>query len=259
MIQLLFFILIFTLIGFVFTISVKTFTDYEFVHLLKENFITANSVGIFTLAFAQFYYKKLKKENLKTKLIKIVSFSLIGGLIGRVISLILHHFILGKIILFNQVLFTTTLSTTLVSFLISSSTITIWHFLDLELNFKEDKSRIQEAPELKTLEIKLKNKISFLNIEDLIYLTSNGKKTILHTKTKDFELNEILKNVLSKLPEEKFIRVHKKHALNLDYFESMEHLSSGDYQAYLYQENFIVPVSAKNKNLLKDKINSRLF
>ncbi len=257
MLQFLFFILIFTLIGFVFTLASKTFTDYEFVLLLKENCITANSVGIFTFLFAHLYNQKIKEENLKTKLLKVVSFSLLGGLFGRVVSLILHHIILERIISFNQLLFATTLSTTLVSFLISSSSVTIWHFLDIEINSKKDKVSVKLVPEIKTIEVKIKNKISFLNIENLVYLTSNGKKTILHTKTKDFELNEILKNVLAKLPKEKFIRVHKKHAINLDYFESMEHLSSGDYQAYLFHDNFIVPISAKNKNLLKEKISSR--
>lgn len=252
-IQVPFFISLFLIIGFIFTIAYKTPSDFDFIKFWIENTITALCVGSFSAVFGYFTYTRLHSCSLKKILVMGVSISILGGILGRMLSLFLHHILQDRIIILNLPLIISSISSLMITLVVSSFSLTLWYLQDHE--------KIKYIPETKDANenvqkfiYKKDGKTFLISCDEIVYLTANGKKTILHTKNSDIEIRELMKDVLIRLPEDKFIRVHKKYSININYAGSIEHLSSGDYQVFLWKENFIVPVSYKNQKELKQKL-----
>lgn len=68
---------------------------------------------------------------------------------------------------------------------------------------------------------------------DILYLSSRGMKTILHTHHGDFETNLLLKMACKKLPERDFLRVHKSFVVNLNRISRLQYFMGGSYIALL--------------------------
>ena len=67
---------------------------------------------------------------------------------------------------------------------------------------------------------------------EIIYLSSRGKATAVHTTDRDFESQRILKDIESRLPES-FLRIHKQYILNLDFLAHLKYRVGGGYTATL--------------------------
>ena len=59
------------------------------------------------------------------------------------------------------------------------------------------------------------------------------KKQFYTQKNSDIEIREFNERCPDSTSEDKFIRVHKKYSININYAGSIEHLSSGDYQVFM--------------------------
>ncbi len=66
----------------------------------------------------------------------------------------------------------------------------------------------------------------------IIYLSSSGKKTVVHTTGEDIEVSLILKDLETKLPGT-FIRIHKQFVINTEYIAKVTHTGGGRYEALL--------------------------
>ncbi len=53
--------------------------------------------------------------------------------------------------------------------------------------------------------------------DDIIMLKADGLYTRIYTTTRQYVIRDILKDVIGKLSEKKFIRIHKSYLVNLDY------------------------------------------
>jgi signal transduction histidine kinase/DNA-binding response OmpR family regulator len=87
-------------------------------------------------------------------------------------------------------------------------------------------------PDEPGLMIKEKGSTRILRYRDIVYISSTGKKTILHTTARDETASMLLKDIESKLPPT-FIRIHKQHIINLMYLSGMTHIGSGRYEVIL--------------------------
>lgn len=119
----------------------------------------------------------------------------------------------------------------------------------LLLKNREYKKKIEKMDGLakkKYLTIKEKGGILKIKYKEIQYISSSGKKSILHTDNEDITISVLLKDIIKKLPEEKFLRVHKAHVVNLEKILSMRSVRYGAYQIYLNNEDDTpVPIGKK--------------
>ena len=73
--------------------------------------------------------------------------------------------------------------------------------------------------------------------QDIIYVSSQGKRSVIHTEERDFETSQLMKEIEGKLPEDSFIRVHKQYMVNRDYISHVQHDIGGMYQLMLRDED----------------------
>ncbi|PJZ70421.1 hypothetical protein CH373_04930 [Leptospira perolatii] len=89
---------------------------------------------------------------------------------------------------------------------------------------------------------------------DIIYVSSHGKKTVLHTIKKEIQTSRLLKVIEFKLPKSRFVRVHKQFIVNMKFISHIQYYSSGQYLLYLKDgEESIIPVSRLYAPKLKEK------
>lgn len=67
---------------------------------------------------------------------------------------------------------------------------------------------------------------------EIIYMSSSGKSTAIHTTDRDFETARLMKELEARLPEN-FIRIHKQFVLNLDFASSLRYRTGGGYTVLL--------------------------
>jgi two-component system, LytTR family, response regulator LytT len=90
--------------------------------------------------------------------------------------------------------------------------------------------------------------------DDIIMLKADGLYTKIYTKARQYVVRDILKDIIGKLSERKFIRIHKSYLINLDYvtaFNSKE----------VNIATFVVPIRRgyfrELGNLLVERLNSQ--
>ncbi|MCU0847699.1 MAG: LytTR family transcriptional regulator DNA-binding domain-containing protein [Spirochaetes bacterium] len=74
-------------------------------------------------------------------------------------------------------------------------------------------------------------------LEDIIYFSSQGKHTVIHTKDQDFETSQVMKSIEEKLPPSMFIRIHKQYMVNIKFISHLQHDSGGMYTLFLKDED----------------------
>lgn len=80
-------------------------------------------------------------------------------------------------------------------------------------------------------------KLYTIDHDSVVYISSNGKHSIIHCTDRDYETAMLLKDIHEKVPEEKFIRIHKKHLVNLKFIHCLEYDKSGYYNIFLNDED----------------------
>ncbi len=119
---------------------------------------------------------------------------------------------------------------------------------DNQLNFKSPKSL--------GLSFKENSKHYIIAFDDIAYLSSNAKYTVIHTEGRDFETQQLLKDMGQKLPDSSFVRIHKQFIVNLEYVSRLEYTIGGQYEATLKdEESTKLPVGQKYAADLKRKLN----
>ncbi|MBO6515320.1 MAG: response regulator transcription factor [Bacteroidia bacterium] len=92
--------------------------------------------------------------------------------------------------------------------------------LDLKKSFEEIKQTNKPLSMRGKLVINDSSKVLIKNIDEVVYLTSNGGYTYIrfadHERTM---ISKTLKKVQSELPESHFCRIHNQHTVNLNYVE----------------------------------------
>jgi two-component system response regulator LytT len=94
-----------------------------------------------------------------------------------------------------------------------------------------------------------------LAYEDIIYLSSHARHTVIHTEKRDFETALLLKNIEQRLPENLFIRIHKQYVVNLKHVSHFQYFIGGQYVVYLLDEDkTTLPVGRSFASVLKERL-----
>ncbi len=101
----------------------------------------------------------------------------------------------------------------------------------LQKTTKEAKTA--EAANSSFLSFKESGKHYVVAHKDIIYLSSHGKRTIIHTENRDYEASILLGDMEEKLPSPVFIRIHKSTIVNIHFLSMVEYYLGGQYMAYL--------------------------
>ncbi|MCP4134045.1 MAG: response regulator transcription factor [bacterium] len=115
------------------------------------------------------------------------------------------------------------------------------------------------SPEEVSLSFREEGKSYLLAYQEIIYLSSHGKHTIIHTEEKDFETPIILKDIEKKLPSETFFRLHKQFIVNVQHASHLQYNEGGKYMLFLndHDDSFL-PVGRMFAPQLKDKFKDKL-
>lgn len=69
--------------------------------------------------------------------------------------------------------------------------------------------------------------------EEIIYLQSNDKQTIVRTENESLAANKALTELAGRLPVEQFMRVHRRFVVNVRRIAGLRHVTSGSYSLRL--------------------------
>lgn len=105
------------------------------------------------------------------------------------------------------------------------------------------------------LTVKEKDMHHLILFNDIIYITSSGRKCIIHTQERDYETYVPLSSILLKLPADIFVRIHKQYVVNLRYVSHFSYYSGGQYILYLRNDDKNnLPVGRMYASMLKGMI-----
>ena len=92
--------------------------------------------------------------------------------------------------------------------------------------------------------------------EDIVFFTSKGRHTIIHTEEKCFETAKLLKDIEKKLPENQFIRIHKQYIVNTKFISRVEYNSASQMVVYIkYDDEIILPAGRTYAPIIRSKLN----
>ncbi len=125
---------------------------------------------------------------------------------------------------------------------------------ELVKDFNDIKDGINGESGNRTISIKDGNGYHAIKFNELIYLSSHGKKTTFNSIEQTYTVNQLLKEIEFKLPSDIFLRVHKQYIINIKYLKQIRYYEGGRYTAYLDDEDeSIIPVGRSVAPQLKEK------
>lgn len=122
----------------------------------------------------------------------------------------------------------------------------------LNTNPHVDSESINSSPAV--ISVSTDGRSATLPLSEILYISSSGKKTVIHTEKKDFEEPVLLKEMEAQLPADLFIRIHRQYLINISHLYKIQYYFGGRYMALLNDsDDSIVPVGRKFLPLLRDK------
>jgi DNA-binding LytR/AlgR family response regulator len=88
---------------------------------------------------------------------------------------------------------------------------------------------------------------------DIAWVQAQGNYVGLHVNGHDYLLRATLTEFLQQLDPERFARVHRSHAVNLDHVAEIEPLDSGDARLHL-RDGAIVPCSRRYRDVMGQRL-----
>lgn len=101
--------------------------------------------------------------------------------------------------------------------------------------------------------VKKLGKEFIIKVEDVEWLEASGNYVNLHIKGRIYPMRATLSKLIEQISEKGFCRIHRSHAINLEYVESITPLSSGDSEVKL-ENGKILNLSRRYKESFKGKL-----
>jgi hypothetical protein len=101
--------------------------------------------------------------------------------------------------------------------------------------------------------VKKLGKEFIVKVNDVEWLEASGNYVNLHMKGRIYPTRATLGKLIEQISEKGFCRIHRSHAINLDYIESITPLSSGDSEVKLYTGK-VLNLSRRYKESFKGQL-----
>ncbi|CAG9295733.1 LytTR family two component transcriptional regulator [Celerinatantimonas diazotrophica] len=95
-------------------------------------------------------------------------------------------------------------------------------------------------------------RIVVIKVADICYLEANEKVTYVVTAKGQYSLNQMLSEVVKRLPERQFFRCHRSYCVNLEQIAEIIPGFNSTYQLRLRHVNTMIPVSRSNLKLFRE-------
>lgn len=248
-----------TVLGMIIALSISLSSELPILKIFIVSEINSHTISVFSSVAGYYFGEKFKHKPLYSgiflTLIGVYPFSLIGiSICVFTTSSIIHmgdNYIRGILLLSIVLTTVITLITTVIERLRSDRRNLE---SDLESIIRDNSSKSKSG----SGKILVKEKENFftLDTDRIIYLSSHGKKTVIHSEGRDSEVSQLIKEIEVSLDPEHFIRVHKQYIINVNYLSHIQHYSGGGYLAYLKDEDEnTIPVGRTYIASLKERMN----
>lgn len=94
-------------------------------------------------------------------------------------------------------------------------------------------------------EFKVRGQSYKLKLSEIMYFSSCGRKTTIHTKTESIEFYDSLDRIYSCIKNNKFLYVHKSYIVNYCYIKKME------YQQLRLLDETVIPISKTRRTEIR--------
>lgn len=101
------------------------------------------------------------------------------------------------------------------------------------IRYKQEKEKSQRG----SIPVKEDDLVRSLDYKDIVYLSSNGRVSLIHTVGRDYQVNQLLGDMEKSLPGENFIRIHKQFIVNRRFIKGIRYYEGGRYNLYLSDED----------------------
>mgnify|MGYP000031650551 CR=1 FL=1 len=101
--------------------------------------------------------------------------------------------------------------------------------------------------------VKKLGKEFIIKVEDVEWLEASGNYVNLHIKGRIYPTRATLSKLIEQISEKGFCRIHRSHAINLEYIESITPLSSGDSEVKL-ESGKVLNLSRRYKDSFKSHL-----
>lgn len=113
---------------------------------------------------------------------------------------------------------------------------------------KIQKQSVSTNEEMNSFFVKNKGELIKIELDDILYIEAFDNYCNLYTTSQKHLISHTLKSVEEKLPQHKFIRVHRSYVINVSKIKSLQ-------DGYIFIDKAKVPMSASNKDELMKHIN----
>jgi hypothetical protein len=128
-------------------------------------------------------------------------------------------------------------------------------FRERQKNLEDDLRKFEKAQQSgsdKHLTLKDGDFHRMIAYKDIVYLSSSGRISVVHTKDKDYEVHELLGNMEKILPQNIFIRIHKQFVVNTRFISGLRYYEGGRYNLHLSDDDeTVLPVGKAFTKSLK--------
>ncbi|MES0490689.1 MAG: LytTR family DNA-binding domain-containing protein [Leptospirales bacterium] len=232
-------------------LQISYYYNIPYFQILGPTATSVYCISSLSPLFGTYTGHKLRKRPVVVRFLYIVPASVLGAVLGVYLSEFFNSFLFANVQkqLGSKMQQYTLTTSIIISIIVSILAATIGVLLERNRNFKKrleqlDITQITKEPKFVTF--KNRNTRSKIRIDDIQYLTSTGKRTVLHTSEGDIEIPLLLKNVGIQLPAALFVRVHKKHMVHAGRIGGLRHVHAGAYELTLNDsDDSIIPVGRK--------------
>jgi two-component system LytT family response regulator len=125
-------------------------------------------------------------------------------------------------------------------------------YLQLQALMKQ----LQVKKEIKTLTVKIGDKIILVKLDTIVYVDAEEKYVFLHTSDEKKHLTDFtISSLEEKLPEQ-FVRIHRSYVINSDYIKEIRKSFNGSFVFVMNDKgNTRLTSSRSNSDTLREKFN----
>lgn len=246
-----------TALGVIIAVFLSPYYNNSFFPVLLVSQIITQIIGITSVLLGAFFYKYYQQNN-KLQLFFFSSLVALGAFFSSMIAYFIINLPIEFLTQINpfqntiDFLWKVSLPGFFIAFTINAGKILI------KQADKQDKktSPMAEKTPVNSLSFRSEGEFRIIPYIDIIYISANNMKTVIHTGSADYSSDHLLKDIAKKLPENNFLRVHKRFIINLSLINRVQYLAGGSYLMHLADEDdTTVTVGRTYVPLLKSRLN----